>query len=244
MAKHCGDTDNARLARLRDEGKSAMQIAALMGRSCDAIIGRMKALRKPEAWKADESEKLTQLVGDGKSAAQIAALMGRSRNAVIGKMTRLREKAGQPKPVAKPGPKAKPHAHDAAIAQMAHDGMSVLEIARRLVMDEAAVRYRVKKLGLKVARTATTCLAVRLQGRKELAAKPDAKIASGYRVFDGTGVSLLTAGESACRWPLDGKAPDGQPQCCGEAKLTGFSYCPRHARIGMPKMFGDAEVAA
>lgn len=244
MARHWGEAESATLARLQNEGKAAFQIAAAMGRPLNAIIGRMKAARKQEAWKAEESEKLTRLLGDGKSAAQIAALMGRTRNAVIGKMTRLREERGEAKPVSRRGPQRKPHPHDAAIAQMARNGMSVTEMARRLVMDESALRYRVKVLKLKVARTATTCLAVRLQGRKEVAAKTDAAIESGLRAFHGTGVSLLTATESACRWPLDGKAADGHPQCCGDARLTGFSYCARHARIGMPKMFGAAEVAS
>jgi len=245
MAKPWGQAEDARLAQLRGDGLAAHQIAGLLGRSCVAVIKRMKGGMRPEIWGRTDVDFLKKLRGDGKTAAQIAALMGRTRNAVMGRVARLQKNGALP-PAGKRcrGPQAKPHKHDGAITHMARDGMSVAEIAKRLVMDESAVRYRVKKLGLKIGRADTTCLSIRVAGRKETAVAAKDEARSGYQVFHGTGVSLLTASESACRWPLDGKAPDGQPQCCGDAKLTGFSYCRRHALLAMPKMFAGEEAAA
>lgn len=48
-------------------------------------------------------------------------------------------------------------------------------------------------------------------------------------VENDVGISLLIAGNGACRWPLEGRAADGCPRCCGSRCMPDTSYCAVHA---------------
>jgi len=55
-------------------------------------------------------------------------------------------------------------------------------------------------------------------------------------IFGGNGISLLDASSGRCLWPLEGRASDGNPRCCGVATIGRHPYCAQHSQIAYPDM--------
>lgn len=62
------------------------------------------------------------------------------------------------------------------------------------------------------------------------AAQPYVPIAGAFQ--QSNGISLMAAGVKACRWPIEGRAADGNPKCCGRDRSPDNDvYCADHARL-------------
>lgn len=98
------EAEDAVLMRMTEAGSSAPAIAAKLGTTRDAILGRRKRIgltaHAPKSWTPEKVAILEKMCRAGFSAGQIAPKVGMSRHATLGKAQRmklpLQHPAGRP----------------------------------------------------------------------------------------------------------------------------------------------------
>ena len=152
-------------------------------------------------WTPSRVQQLQSCVTAGLTCSQIAAEIGVSRNAVIGKIHRLGLTTGGRKP--------------AALAQQMREGSLQARKQTRLVRALRAIHAQMTEAAPTERVQAPTV---------ELSIIESAPIESTRRC------SLLELDGDRCRWPLGDPTKPGFA-FCGNAAVTGFSYCVGHARL-------------
>jgi GcrA cell cycle regulator len=132
-----------------------------------------------------------------------------------------------------------------ALKKLWADGLSASQIAQRLGLTRGQVCGKASRLGLQGRAEAARARSIRAKHRP-MAAAP-APEADGLRDRDERNhlaplplplvqpedvatVSLLDAGNSACRWPCGPQeaVSRNEPYFCGATRIPGSSYCAQH----------------
>lgn len=202
------DARIAELERLWGEGKSASEIAGLMGLTRNAIIGkahrmgldsRRDGMTRP--WSPARLDHLASLAEAGWSSRQIAREMGVSSSTVCNQIRLIGARLVRSKP---------------------KDGVTVAAPPKPPRADRAP------QIIARVARSQTD------RGRNMKAAEPKRQSAPPDPPTppDCAPVSLLAAGFGQCRFPVAVWSGPHAPFYCGApAERDGATYCSWHARI-------------
>lgn len=250
-------------------GISPTTVARIASSHGIALTGNRRA-----SWSPERDARLAELAAAGLSAVRIAdALGGVSRNAVIGRMRRLGVALSRARTEPAAGSERTPKlawtaADDAVVEAMSRAGDPVAAIAAATQRTAAAVRTRLRDLGLRrPGRRATKPSSPAQPEQKPPARRPPAEEASarprphGPRVCperarrraearatraglsppDIPPVSMAAIGAGQCRYVVGDPAAPEQPLFCG-APVHAGSWCPWHR--AMVSAAGPGEEAA
>lgn len=117
------------------------------------------------------------------------------------------------------------------VASLASQGFTAAAIAQQLDVSRNAVIGLCHRRNIRLARSMKPAVKPRTEVSKPQKTvfyppkfKQDSKGLIGDALWAGKGISVLEAGNNACRWPLAGE------NCCGQPIARG-SYCARHSMI-------------
>lgn len=227
----------ARLGELRDRGLSAARIAAEMGTSRNAVIGKLNRVKIPtEAaiWTPEREQWLRGLVANGATQMEIGMKMKLSRSSVSGKMLRLglKSRSGVVAHSIQASRDFWTHERAETLRQRWAEGASAYQIAREIGSTEKSVKRKRAALGLE----ARIVLRKSAEPRKTWAVLPPSeRPAPRVIVLDAEreGVSLSErVARNGCAWPVNSwplGLGDGA-RFCGDERADGASYCLVHRR--------------
>ena len=162
----------------------------------------LQATSLGETWSTERVERLRSFVTAGLTCSQIAAEIGVTRNAVIGKVHRLGLQTSGGRPGRRPS----------NLTQRMRAGPSDRSGETR------EPRSRIARM-LRAATAGQTVVPF-----------PSSSAVNPPPVENVLRCSLLELAGGGCRWPLSDPGKDDFG-FCGNAAISGFSYCAGHARL-------------
>lgn len=140
-----------------------------------------------------------------------------------------------------------PKEHDSILREMAEAGYTTLAVAARLVRSKNSIIGRAHRLKIKwkndgplhrrpaeiktpveikpnIIKPKKAILSLQGGAKKQIFFEDRSPIVLKTKA---DGISLLSASQMNCKWPIDARGIDGMPRCCGE-KTNGTSYCFHH----------------